>query len=343
MPDRHPKQRATISDVAKLAGVSISTVSRVVNDTVPVSGEVNERVRSAIEMLNYTPHVAARNLAVKKTNTIGLLLPELSSSFFGPLLRGIENALRQTDYDLLVYANAQPLSSNGARRRQPIGEHNADGMIVFTTILTDDEIRQHAIRHFPLVLLYHSPPRDVNVPHVMFDNRSGMVQVVDHLVQVHGRRHIAFLRGTTGNEDSHQRELAFREALSSHGIPFDPELVAHGGFKEAEGEAAVQELWTKGKSFDAIFTGDDEAAAGVLVALRQAGLRVPQDVSVVGFDDIPFARHLNPPLTTVRAPIEETGYQAAMMLFQILDGTSVSASASLPVELVIRQSCGCKD
>jgi LacI family transcriptional regulator len=338
-----PKPRPTISDVARLARVSISTVSRVVNATAPVSEDVEQRVRSAIAMLGYTPHAAARNLAVRKTNTIGLLLPEMSSSFYTPLLRGIEAVVRRTDYDLLVYASARP-NGNGAgdwRHRQPIGEHNVDGMLVFTTTLDESEIYQHYERGFPMVLLHRTPPRGVFVPSVMFDNRNGVMAIVRHLVDVHGRRRIAFMRGPAGNQDSDLREAALREALADLGIPYDPALVVRGGFHEASGEQAVYDLVASGARFDALFTGDDEAAAGALVGLRKAGLRVPQDVALVGFDDLPLSRHLNPPLTTVRAPIEQAGRLAASLLLQLLAGEVAEYETVLPVDLVIRQSCGC--
>lgn len=337
----HPRPRPTISDVARLAGVSISTVSRVVNATAPVSDEVGQRVRSAIVMLGYTPHAAARNLAVRRTNTIGLVLPELSSSFFAPLLRGIEAVVRRTEYDMLVYASAHPEANGHWPARQPIGEHNADGMLVFTTTLDDSEIHQHYERGFPMVLLHRTPPRGVYVPSVMFDNQAGIQVAVRHLVEVHGRRHIAFLRGTLGNEDSDQREAAYRDTLGALGIPYNPALVVRGGFSEGGGEQAVAELLRNGAAFDAIFTGDDEAAAGALAALRAAGLRVPQDVALAGFDDLPLSRHLNPPLTTVRAPIERAGYMAATLLLQLLAGEVAEYEVVLPVDLVIRQSCGC--
>ena len=336
-----PKPRPTISDVARLAGVSISTVSRVVNDTAPVSDDVGQRVRNAISMLGYTPHAAARNLAVRKTNTIGLLLPELSSSFFAPLLRGIEGVVRQTEYDLLVYASVRPTSNGDRRRREPIGEHNADGVLVFTTTLDESEIHQHYDRGFPMVLMHRMPPRGVFAPSVMFDNQAGMAAVVRHLVEVHGRRRIAFMRGPTGNQDSDLREVAFRDTLGALGIPYDASLVVRGGFNEASGEEAVRNLLLSGAQFDALFTGDDEAAAGALIGLRAAGLRVPQDVAVVGFDDLPVSRHLNPPLTTVRAPIERAGWLAASLLLQLLAGEVAEYETILPVELVIRQSCGC--
>lgn len=335
------KQRPTISDVAKLAGVSISTVSRVLNATAPVSDEVGERVRSAIELLSYTPHVSARNLAVRRTNTVGLLLPQLSSSFFTPLLRGVEAAVRKTDYDLLIYANPRAAQGFDPRRRQPIGDHNADGMLVFTTTLDDRELLRNYEHGFPMVLLHRQPPHHVDVPCVLFDNRAGVRAAVHHLIAVHDRRRIVFLHGPAGNQESDERELGYRDALAANGIGYDPALVARGGFEEMGGSAAVTDLLRQRVPFDAVFAGDDEAAVGVLTALRAAGRRVPEDVAVVGFDDLPFAQHLNPALTTVRAPIERAGFLAATELFSLLATGQADALTVLPVELVIRQSCGC--
>jgi DNA-binding LacI/PurR family transcriptional regulator len=339
--NKRAKQRPTISDVARLAGVSISTVSRVVNETAPVSDEVGERVRSAIDMLSYTPHLAARNLAVRHTNTIGLLLPELSSSFFTPLLRGIEAAVRQTDYELLIYANPRTAAGYDLQRRQPIGGHNADGMLVFTTTLDEREIIRNHDQGFPMVLLYRLSPPGLDVPSLIFDNRSGVWQAVNHLIMVHQRRRIAFLHGPLGNQESEARELGYREALQEHGIAFDPTLVLRGGYNERGGYQAVTDLLHMGVIFDAIFTGDDEAGVGALTALRAMGRRVPDDVALIGFDDLPFAQHLNPALTTLRAPIEQAGYLAATELFTLLAGGEVDLLTTLPVELVIRQSCGC--
>lgn len=337
-----PKPRPTISDVARLAGVSISTVSRVVNDTAPVSPEVAERVRGAVQMLSYTPHQAARNLAVRRTDTVGLLLPELSSNFFAPMLRGVEAAIRRTDYHLLVYSGLR--SGDGLpdwRRRVPIGEHNTDGMLIFVDSLEDEEIVHNYQRDFPMVLLFRDPPPGVSVPTVMFDNRAGVQQAIEHLVMVHDRRRIVFLRGPVGNQESELREATYRESLQQHGIPYDPDLVARGGFNELLGQAAIEGLLRQGVRFDAVFAGDDDAATGVLLALRQAGLRVPENVAVVGFDDLAFSRHVNPPLTTVRAPIEQAGYLAAMKLLALLGAVEAPATMVLQVDLVIRQSCGC--
>ena len=175
----------------------------------------------------------------------------------------------------------------------------------------------------------------------MFDNRMGVQQAIDHLVTDHGRRRIVYLRGPMGNQESEQREATYRETLQKHGIAYNPDLVARGGFNELMGQAAIEELLREGVRFDAVFAGDDDAATGVLLALRHAGLRIPEDVAVVGFDDLVFARHVNPPLTTVRAPIEQAGYLGAMKLLAQLGAVEMPVATVLPVDLVIRQSCGC--
>ena len=333
-------QRATITDVARLAGVSISTVSRVLNDTAPVADETVERVRHAVDILNFTPHAAARMLAVRKTDTIGLLLPEIGSSFFVPTLRGIESAVREAGLDLLIFTG----TPGGQRRRewrQPLGDHNTDGLLVFSNLLNARELSLLYQHGFPVVLLHRSAPPGTQIPSIRFDNRAGMRKLLGHLIQDHDRRHIAFIRGPEGNEDSIARESAYREVLEQYEIPFNPALMLDNGFTEQGGEAAVQRLLATNVACDAIFTGDDEAAAGVLLALRRAGKRVPEEIAVVGFDDVPLSRHLNPPLTTVRAPIETASYLAARQLVRLIRNDSADAITMLPVELVVRQSCGC--
>lgn len=333
-------QRATINDVARLAGVSISTVSRVLNDTAPVADDTVERVRSAVEMLSFTPHAAARNLAVRKTETVGLLLPEIGSSFFIPTLRGIESAVREAGLDLLIFAGR---AQDPRRReaRQPLGEHNTDGLLVFSNQMDSRTLAGLHERGFPVVLLHRAAPFDLPIPSVRMDNRTGVRKLMQHLIEVHGYRRIVFLRGPEENEDSFWRETAYRESLEAHGIPFDDALVVKGNFTEQGGEAAVARLIDDGVKFDAIFAGDDEAAAGAMMALRRESLRVPEDVAVAGFDDVPLARHLNPPLTTVRVPIETASYLAARQLVRLVRNDAADPVTVLPVELVVRQSCGC--
>ena len=180
-------QRATITDVARLAGVSISTVSRVLNETAPVADETVERVRHAVDILNFTPHAAARMLAVRKTDTIGLLLPEIGSSFFVPTLRGIESAVREAGLDLLIFTG----TPGGQRRRewrQPLGDHNTDGLLVFSNLLNARELSLLYQHGFPVVLLHRSAPPGTQIPSIRFDNRAGMRKLLGHLIQDHDRR-----------------------------------------------------------------------------------------------------------------------------------------------------------
>jgi DNA-binding LacI/PurR family transcriptional regulator len=203
------------------------------------------------------------------------------------------------------------------------------------------ELLRNYERGFPMVLLFFTPPSNARIPYVGFDNTTGLCQVVEHLVQVHGRRRIVYLRGPVGNFDSEEREAAFRQTMERLGVPVYPELVARGNYSSISAEQAIQELIERGVDFDAVFAGDDDAATGVLAALRRNGRSVPEDVAVVGFDDIPFSVHLNPPLTTVHAPVEQAGYVAASKLLSLLAGERPELATRLPVELVIRQSCGC--
>jgi LacI family transcriptional regulator len=330
--------RFTIADVARRAGVSIATVSRVLNQTATVAPATAERVRASVAELNYTPHTAARALAGKKTNTVGLILPAISGAFFPPMLRGVERSVRENGFDLLIYST-QP--RRGEPIHHPLGEHNTDGLIIFTNCLDDSELSRLNDLSFPMILLHRTTPAGMAIPSVVFENKAGARRLVEHLITVHGRHQIAFLRGPANNEDSYWREEGYGEALDAHDIAYDPARVAVANFDEADAQTAVNRWLVDGLPIDAIFAGDDDAALGALNALRQAGKRVPQDVAVVGFDDVPFARHTVPPLTTVYAPIEEAGYTAAAHLIECIRSTPVEPFTMLPTALVVRQSCGC--
>jgi DNA-binding LacI/PurR family transcriptional regulator len=311
------------------------------NATAPVAVETVERVQAAIGELNFSPQAAARGLATRRTNTIGLIIDEIGRDFFPPMLRGIEAAAQEGGFGLLIH-------STGVGSRPPttpyraVGEHNTDGLIVFTDGLPDAEIIRLHKNRFPMVLLHRTPPNSLSIPHVVFANKAGARMMVDHLIEAHGYKRIAFLAGPQGNEDSGWRELGYREALEAHRIPIDAALIAAGGFDEKIAQATVGEWLAKGMEVDAIFAADDDSAFGAIRALQQSGKRIPEDVAVAGFDDILPSRYLSTPLTTVRAPIEEAGYQAARTLVQLIRSRRAkSIELLLPTELVIRRSCGC--
>ena len=337
-----PRRSPTIADVALRAGVSIATVSRVLNGTTPVVPETADRIRTAIDELHYVPRTAARILASRRTDTLGLLLPEIGEAFFSALLRGIEAEARLAGFDLLIHATSHIPHASTPGPRRSLGEHNTDGLVVFTQSIDSSELeRLHRI-NFPVVLLFQTPPHSVDIPAVLVENQSGAQSLIGHLIEVHGCRRIAFLRGPQGNEDSEQRELGYRLALDSHGVPLDGNLLGTGGFNGEEAGATVQEWLERGIEFDAIFAGDDDAAAGVLSALYRVGRNVPRDVKVVGFDDSPVARFLSPALTTVRAPIELVGREAIRQLVQLIRGEPTEGLSLMRTELIIRESCGCR-
>jgi len=332
-------QLPTIADVAKKAGVSIATVSRVLNGTTPVVESTARRVQDAINELKFVPRAAARVLASRRTNTIGLLLPEISGAFFSPMLRGIEAAARELGFDLLIHATDEP--HRNPRARRPLGEHNTDGLLVFTDSLDDDELYRLDAAGLPLVLM-HQSLEGANIPTITIENKDGALSIVGHLIEVHHRQRIVYLRGPERHEDSVWRERGYCEALEAHGLKVEPELIAMGAFDRAIAEKNVRDLISRGVEFDAVFTGDDEAALGVLSALHAEGRRVPEDVSIAGFDDEAFAPFLFPPLTTVRAPIEQVGREAVHQLVHLIRGEPAESLTLLPTEVIIRNSCGCK-
>jgi DNA-binding LacI/PurR family transcriptional regulator len=334
-----PRSPVTAVDVAQRAGVSVATVSRVLRQSVPVSADMTQRVLAAVAELGYVPHAAARTLAQGTTTTIGLLLPEIGTEFFSPLLRGIESAAREAGYHLLI-ATQSPDQAQRASR-PPLGRHNTDGLLIFTDNVDPAEVEQCHRHGFPVVLLYRSSAAGLPCPYVTVENRAGAQQVVEHLIAVHGRRRIAFLRGPADNEDAYWREEGYRAALAAHGIPFDPALVACGDFREQPARRAVEGWLAAHLAFDAIFAADDDSAGGALRALTQAGTRVPQEVALVGFDDTLVSRYLTPPLTTVHAPTERVGREAVRQLVRLITTGEAELVTSLPTELMIRQSCGC--
>jgi LacI family transcriptional regulator len=330
----------TIRDVARQAGVSVATVSRYINRNAPVSEAVRERLSRVMTDLRYVPHAAARHLASRKTRVIGLLLNNLHNDFFVPLLNGIEAVIRKKEYNLIVatyHANSRDTVP------PPIGPHNTDGLLVFSDGLVDEDLANLNASGFPMVLLHRSSPNSLKIPSVTVENREVTHKLVEHLIQVHGKRRILLVRGPMHQEDANCRVEGYKSALAANGIPFEEDLVLNGDFERDIAYQVLNEFLNNGKrvAFDAVFTGDDDAAIGVLQALHEHGYKIPEDVAVVGFDDLGFASFLNPPLTTVRAPTESVGKIAAEKLFSLLESQPSDEAITLPTEIIYRRSCGC--
>jgi LacI family transcriptional regulator len=331
----------TIRDVAREAGVSVATVSRYINKNAPVSTEVAERLQIVLNRMRYVPHAAARNLASRKTRVIGLLLNNLHNDFFVPLLNGVEAVVRKKGYNLII---ATYHASSRDHMQPPIGPHNTDGLLVFSDGLVDEDLITLHASGFPMVLVHRTPPPQLPIPSVTVENIDITRQLIDHLINVHGKRRILFLRGPMDQEDSARRETGYRSALQANGIPVDENLILNGDFERSIAYTVMNEFLnqTQQFAFDAVFTGDDDAAIGVLKALHEHGIRIPEDVSVIGFDDLGFASFLNPPLTTVRAPTEKVGQIATERLFGLLEEHPSDEVTILPTEIIFRHSCGCE-
>jgi LacI family transcriptional regulator len=328
----------TIRDVAQQAGVSVATVSRYINQNAPISTEAAARLQAVMEKLNYVPHASARKLATHKTQTIGLVLSDISGDFFAPLLNGIEAITSQNGFDLLISSTRQLQRRKG---QLPIGPHNVDGLLIFADSLDTQDLELFYTKRFPMVMIHQTPPQTLSIPCVTVENKAASCKLVSHLIEAHGKRRIVFVGGPVEQEDSLWRETGYREALAAHDLTFDPGLVISGDFDRRVAKDAVRKLVESGVPFDAIFSADDESAVGVITALQDAGRKVPEEIAVVGFDDQIMSPYLTPPLTTVRAPTEEVGRQATMHLIKLIQGQDVAPLTLLPTEIVIRRSCGC--
>lgn len=331
----------TIRDVARKASVSVATVSRYINKNAPVSTEVGERLDQVMTELRYVPHAAARHLASRKTRVIGLLLNNLHNDFFVPLLNGVEAVVRKKGYNLIV---ATYHANSRSHTQPPIGPHNTDGLLVFSDGLMDDDLVSLTEGGFPMVLVHRTPPPHLSIPSVTVENINITQQLVEHLIKEHGKRRILFLRGPLYQEDSIRREAGYRSALQANGIPVDENLILNGDFERDIAYEVVNTFLSSESrlDFDSVFTGDDDAAIGVLKSLHEHGIRIPDDVAVIGFDDLGFAPFLNPPLTTVRAPTEAVGQIATERLFGLLENNPSDEVIVLPTEIIYRRSCGCQ-
>jgi DNA-binding LacI/PurR family transcriptional regulator len=330
----------TIYDVAKQAGVSVATVSRYINRVAPVSPEVALRLDKVMAELKYMPLSGARHLASRKTRVIGLLLTNIDNDFFAPLVRGIEQIVRKQGYNLLV---ATYHAGSRDSVPPPIGPHNTDGLLVFADTLKDEDLVKLYDGGFPMVLIHRTPPDSLQIPSISVENKSATYRLIEHLIVQHNKRHILLLRGPVHQEDSYWREIGYKSAIEAHGIAFDENLLLNGEFERDVAYGALNQFLAARDhaEFDAIFAGDDDAAIGVLRSLSEYGYRVPEDVAVVGFDDLQISAYMTPPLTTVRAPTELVGRIGAERLFSYMNQGISEGLDLLPSEIIIRRSCGC--
>jgi LacI family transcriptional regulator len=337
-----PAATPSIYEVARAAGISVATVSRVLNDKGPVRAETRQRVLAAVEQLGYVPHSAARSLSTRRTMSIGVLLPDMHGAFFGEIVRGIDLAARAAGYHLLVSGSHSDAAETAALLQTLHGR--VDGLILMTPALGRAWLERVLPRRVPAVLLN---PRSEPKPaagdddggadrhdSLSIDNRLGARLAVEHLIGL-GHRSIAFVGGPAGNADAAERLAGYREALEQGGLPIVPRLEMAGDFGEESGLQAGAKMAALTPHPTAIFAANDAMAIGCLAAMRERGLRVPEDVSLVGFDDVPIARYLTPALTTVQVPIAELGKQAMARLLAAVDDGSPGHPEGGPTHTVI--------
>jgi LacI family transcriptional regulator len=334
-------KRPTSADVAALAGVSRTTVSFVLNERtdVQIPERTRQRVREAARRLGYHPHDPARQLARRSTRTIGFVLRQSTEQVAGDgllteTLRGIATAARQAGLRVLVEALAP---GNGHSYAALLRTAQADGLVVSGPRTDDAELVDLVRDDFPVVVQGRLP--ESTVPSVDIDNRAGARDAVDHLIALGHRRIACITNAPLTYTAAAERLTGYHAALADAGLAFDEHLLAMAAFDPASGARAVDQLLAHGRGdFDALFVASDTVAVGAIGALKAAGLRVPADVSVVGFDDIALAGFVDPPLTTVHVPAYQLGLEAGRALVDRIAGRPVQERTVLPTKLVVRSS-----
>jgi LacI family transcriptional regulator len=330
-------ERATLRDVARIAGVHPGTVSRALNPATEalVRDETVQRVRQVAEELGYRPNPLARGLKTNRSFTIGVIVPDIQNPLFPPIIRGLDDRLGQAGYTPLI-ANTD---NDPVRERvdfEAMRARAVDGFITATARLDHELLDEIAALGVPLVLV-NRRVEDGSLPSATADDRAGVRLAVEHLIEL-GHTRIAHLGGPQDVSTGHQRSQGFREAMEAAGL--DPSLVSAGrAFTEPEGARLCEELLAAGEPVTAIVAGNDLMALGCYDVFAERGIRCPDELSVVGFNDMPFADRFAPPLTTVRIPHYEIGVAAAQMLLELLAGTEDGPNeVILPPTLIVRGS-----
>ena len=329
------KATVNINDVAEKAGVSIATVSRVLNGGTLVRPQTRERVLEVVRQLEYTPNASARSLSSRRTETLGAVLPALHGEFYSELLRGLDLAARRAGFHLLVSGSHSDRQEVEAVLRAFRGR--VDALVLMFPDL--DPVSLAPQLHGLPVVLVNCGLAGRDFDRVAIDNYDGAAQVVRHLWEL-GHRRIAFLAGPAFNYDAGERRRGYLETLRLLGSDIEPQIF-EGAFTEESGYHAAAALLRANERATALFAANDAMAIGCLAALHEKGLEVPRDLSLVGFDDIPAARYVRPPLTTVKVPIAELGERAmALALARVMgQGEGGPLAATIPVHLLRRASC----
>jgi LacI family transcriptional regulator len=323
-------ERMTIGDIARLAGVSKATVSRVLNHKPDVDQATRERILRILEEHHFVPSEAAVDLAGKKSRLIALVIPALTWPLIPPIMRGIAEIADERGYELMLYSIKD--RNHERDRSEIINRILANRLIVGVLAIfpgqSASQLPSLQRQGLPVVLLDDQGPPPEGIAWISVDNRAGAYAATRHLIEL-GHRRIAHIQGPLKYRVSHERFEGYREALAASDIPFDPTLVLEGDFQPPSGRACARQLLALPNRPTAIFAASDLMAYGVMAAAEVCGLRIPADLSLVGFDDLPSSKYMHPALTTVRQPLEEMGRCAFELLLSMLVASDSAASTLL--------------
>ena len=328
-----PTGRVTIGDVARTAGVSVATVSKVINGRYGVAAATSSRVQEVIDQLGYESSLVARSLRSHTTNVIGILVAEFEP-FSTELLKGTSRAVQGTGYELLAYSGGGRAGSVVGWERRYLSRLSGtliDGAILVTPTVVDAQYGIPVVAVDP-----HTGPS--GLPTVDSDNFSGAVTATNHLIGL-GHRRIGFLGGRPDLESARLREAGYRHAMAEAGLSVDPDLIRVGGYRQETAEEPARELLTLSRRPTAIFAANDLTAIQTIAVAADLGLRVPDDLSVIGFDNVPESALCTPALTTIAQPIQQMGSEAMRLLLDLINGVERDTHVRLPTSLVERASC----
>lgn len=328
---------ATMKDVAQRAGVSPSTVSHVINETRFVSQQLRDRVLRAMRELNYQPSAVARSLRTKKTQVVALVIPDITNPYFPEVARGVQDVAEENKYSVIL-CNTDRVRGRELRFLKALRGQWVDGLILNPSEVTSGDLQDLQDAQIPVVLIgsqIDHPDLDV----VMVDNVQGAYDAVSHLIDL-GHRRIGLVGGQRAASSGEQRFQGYIRALADHDIPVDEEIITEGRFTREGGYESMKRLLALQSPPTAVFASSDVMAIGALMAIQEQGLQVPNDVSLVGFDDIAEASTTTPRLTTVSQPKYQTGEVAAQLLFDRVEGASPGERQKIVLshQLVIRDS-----
>ncbi|MEN8199149.1 MAG: LacI family DNA-binding transcriptional regulator [Thermodesulfobacteriota bacterium] len=327
---------STILDVAKLAGVSTATVSRVINSPQTVRDQTREKVTRAMQVCNYKYNALARGFATKQSNTIGLVVPAISNPVFAESAQGVQDYAAGRKVEVIL-GNTHYQYEQEESLVKTLREKQVDGLIITTTSLKGAVLQELLEEGFPFVLLF-STVKSGPLSVVGVDNYRGAYLAIEHLVGL-GHRRIGMIAGNFSISDrSYHRWHGYRKCLREHDIPYDKELVVQTDYSMDGGRDGVKGLLGMKNPPTAIFCSNDLLALGAMKGARECGLRLPSDLSIVGFDDIQTASYVVPALTTIRQPAYEMGRKAAELLFQLMESPSTPVQQMLRSELIVRES-----